>query len=203
MLASDGNISVNSYDGKFVSSTYYSFNLSSSDKDIIEKLRDYINIGKVLEYQYNSKYRPTYVYKLRINSDEYEYFSSLGITEKKSLTLNVNKGLLNSPDFLRGIVDGDGSFGIKNRGDKGWYYRLEVTTGSKDFAEQLKVTFLDKFNDGKIRVDARGNKCYKVQITKKDSFFIALKTLYKNAPPELRMERRYTNAMGILDEWDM
>lgn len=116
--------------------------ISSIDKDWITKIGDLIvptaKIGKL---------KNTNCYRLAFTSKSIvDWLVSYGCTPNKSKTLELKKDIPKEyvVDFLRGVIDGDGSicashitkhlkFGVKV------YSRLDfyITTGSKLFGEQI------------------------------------------------------------------
>jgi len=104
-----------------------------SQKDIIPLER----IKLLLEYTGDiKKYGNSSTYMLSINSKLLkDDLTKLGLTEKKSLTINFpNCPAEYLPHFVRGVIDGDGH--VDNDG-----YRVTVTTASWSFAEGLLSVF--------------------------------------------------------------
>ena len=48
----------------------------------------------------------------------YEHLESIGIHERKSLTLSYPRGIQNNAHFIRGYFDGDGSISVTRNGDR-------------------------------------------------------------------------------------
>jgi intein/homing endonuclease len=77
-----------------------------------------------------------------------EYLNSIGITNNKSITLNVTKWFERLEDkeqwaFLRGVIDGDGcfTFFISQRIKRG---NCTIVSGSKEFTNMIKQFLGDK-----------------------------------------------------------
>ena len=70
----------------------------------------------------------------------YKYLLSIGLTPRKSLTLGkIKLDQLYFPDFLRGVIDGDGSINTwihRTNGRQQW--TLRVTSAAPVFAKWLK-----------------------------------------------------------------
>lgn len=146
----------------------------NSDLRIIKTIKDNTYIG------YNVAFR---------NKEVVDFLINMGITNNKSLTLEMNLNI--TKDFIRGVVDGDGY--IRKKG-----YEVSITTGSEIFAEQLKNSFVNLFNiTPKIYKNSKNHKntIYNVTILGKEKVKFVLKELYTNA--DTYLERKYQNAVLI------
>ena len=136
-LFADGSMENASYiRGKYV-------RVSSTDKDIILKIRDALNsLHSIVTIAPSQSHRKTR-YLLRIgNKKLYDSLVTHGLQPRKSLTMDfpsVPERYL--PDFIRGYFDGDGCAYIETRKNKfsAPYYMLKVifTSGSRGFLETL------------------------------------------------------------------
>ena len=71
------------------------------------------------------------------------HFSYWIVHESRQIKMNLNF----TKDFIRGVIDGDGY--IRKKG-----YEISITTGSLEFAEQLKNSFITLFDiEPKIYID--------------------------------------------------
>lgn len=112
----------------------------------------------------------------------YDFLLSVGLTQKKSLTM----GELKIPekyffDFLRGCFDGDGCF--YSYWDPRWrsshVFYLEFISGSKKHIDWLHVELKNKVNvSGHIAVTSRKNRYYQLKYGKKEAMEIIKKMYY-------------------------
>lgn len=201
MLATDGNLFRKENRRKYTVSNISKITLALTDKDVIEKFASYCDnpsTNITVKKHDNPNWNDLYIYSLLISEEEANWLESLGITPNKSKTMKVSDKLMDSRDFLRGVIDGDGHFYIRDRGKKGKEHQIGISTGSEYFANQVVNTFQRLFSDGKVNQDKRGT--YRVYTNKKQTLYDALTYLYSDAPENLRMERKYENAMRILNE---
>lgn len=77
----------------------------SKDKEHLKKFLNFMNCNNKITKDKRSKY-----YRVRIGSKElHDKLMSFGFNNEKSKNANPHYSLLNSRDFWRGVVDGDGS----------------------------------------------------------------------------------------------
>lgn len=206
ILATDGNLFRSTRKGKFIDSNYSRITLALTDEDVVQKFATFCDYpARTISVRRGAKdtHKDTYIYAQIISEEEADYLESLGITPNKSKTLQVSDYLLHNPNFLRGVIDGDGHFHIRDRGSKGYDYQLGISTGSEAFANQIVDTFQRLFSDGKINPDRRRDSItYRVYTNKKQTLIDALTLIYKDAPENLRMERKYQKAMEIIRNYD-
>lgn len=206
ILVTDGNLFRGIRKGKYIDKTYSKITLAMTDEDVVRNFAtfcDYEGRKVSVREASNPKHKDTYVYVQILPEEEADYLESLGLTPNKSKTLKVADHLLTSPDFLRGVVEGDGHFFVRDRGSKGYDYQLGIATGSEAFANQLVDTLQRLFSDGKINPDRRRDSItYRVYTNKKQTLIDALTLIYKDAPENLRMERKYQKAMEIIRNYD-
>jgi hypothetical protein len=116
-----------------VNRTIHTISFSQNDKKILQLVARYMEADFILGPIGGTCTTPT----LKINSKELKNdLKKLGITANKSLIVpfpNVPKEFL--PSFIRGVIDGDGW--VQKTG-----YVMNITTGSKLFAEGLLSVFL-------------------------------------------------------------
>lgn len=111
----------------------------------------------------------------------YDFLLSIGLTNKKSLTLKK----IDIPpqyffDFLRGCFDGDGS--TYSYWDPRWrssfMFYLGFTSGSKEFLEWIQKEIQKQIGIiGHITSTKRGNGCYQLKYAKKEAMEI-IKNMY-------------------------
>lgn len=112
-----------------------SVSITSKDVEHVHKFREFMQSTHAITYipEKNSA-------KIQIGSDRLaSALASVGITPRKSKTLCIsNKLVLDSPDFLRGVMDSDGSIFVKDN----LRCYINITTASEKFAYQLKEAIL-------------------------------------------------------------
>lgn len=204
MLATDGNIHRWTYEGKFVTTPHSRVSLKMTDLDVVEKFKSFCDIPTVnINVQSRSPGRKdVYGYTVNVSEEEADYLGTLGIVPNKTKRLIVRNDLVDNIHFLRGVIDGDGYFGYESKG--GGHKRLVVgvATGSEAFAIQLTEAFIRLFGNAKYTIDARGGTTYRVKVVNKEPALSLLSTLYENAPPHIRMERKHQKAMEIIRNYD-
>jgi hypothetical protein len=150
---------------------YYKFELGlkESDKNHIEKFKKFISSKHIIKYREKTKsVRLSFADSIFCND-----LIKLGCTPKKSLTLSfptteqLPKELIRH--FIRGYVDGDGSFGLyktKNR-----YNCIFSLLGTKSFLENLlkvsNIPFIKFHQDSRHSINTKsisysGNFCYQI-----------------------------------------
>ena len=166
-ILTDGNISRNS------------IAIAQKDADILEDIRDVM--GATYPIKKRSNNGDSYLYTLTINRKSMvEDLENLGISENKSLTVempNVPEEYM--PDFIRGVIDGDGW--VQDRG-----YVMNITTASEVFAEQLRIIFENR--ELNTRIVIQGN-AYRVWVSGKYDVIKLAEWIYGNEP-KLFLERK-------------
>lgn len=180
----------------------------STDKDVILKIKELLNTNYViLEKQTirdNKRYKDSWQLEL-YNCFYYESFlNENGITCRKSLTVEYPKNLpdLYFYDFLRGVMDGDGTICISR--DEKWnryILNLSLVSSSKSFidkiAEKIKLfhswdIYVGKNIEGK-------NPIYSIQLSGEKAYNLLLK-IYENSKEENRMNRKYLKFQEALQK---
>lgn len=122
ILATDGYI----YNGAV------SLEFAENNKDILIYWNEFLGNKCNILSHFDKKDTKIY-YKISfMNREICEYLSTFGITERKSLTLEMKYINWN---VLLGIFDGDGSIVLDKR--RGLSARLKIASGSKKFLEQI------------------------------------------------------------------
>lgn len=139
LLVTDGNLSK---DGRHI-------NISSKDTNHLEKVKETLGLKTkiTLKSRGGNLQEKRYGFLQFSDVKLYRYLYSLGITQNKSLTI----GAVKVPDkffvdFLRGVIDGDGSIRRwihATNGNEQW--SLSVVSASKDFIVWLQTTITKLF----------------------------------------------------------
>lgn len=163
-LVADGNISTVTKDKQ------YSIDLSLCEKDKhhLDRYINFLGNGPKLR-SYTDKRFGTKSYSVRFGNKEiHNFLNCLGITPKKSLTIELETPI--TWPMLRGILDGDGSVRSVNN-DR---VQIEIATGSEKLFIQIRK-FLDDNcvkNTGKFK-----NKLGMIRICTQSAVY----NFYKNA----------------------
>jgi hypothetical protein len=163
--------------------------LQFGDKELLERFRTFFNSNPVLYKKQHNTYRT------RFTSNKIgEILVSLGITERKSLTLKINQNLSSKRLFWRGYFEGNGCLS-KHKATNSWQFH--IIAGSYDLLLQWA-----NFIKLPISYIKRTKTCYIFRISKKSEVIRILHTLYDGSTPDLRLERKYLlvdEALGDLD----
>lgn len=131
-------------------------NLTLKDFDMIKFIHDYIG-SKTRKIYHNKGCFSINI----VNPNTINFFENIGLTERKSLTLNFpNIPDEFIPDFIRGFFDGDGcaykSTTTSNK-IKYDYIFVSFTSGSDSFIEKLKNILKNNNIKSTIVNDSRNN----------------------------------------------
>lgn len=127
-----------------------SVSITSSDKDWLEDIRSLICPDKPI---YNKENCSTFEFS---HAECMNWLISYGCTPRKSLTIRLEKPIpkIFIPDFIRGLVDGDGSVNctkykkVKPSGKTYWYNKVStyICSASLGFIEDLHRLIPSEFN---------------------------------------------------------
>jgi intein-encoded DNA endonuclease-like protein len=129
--------------------TYRALTLTASekDKDHLELVRKKLSSSKPLLFS-----EKTRSYRMIVNNKTIcQDLMRMGLTPRKSLTVKfpkIPKQYL--PDFIRGVIDGDGTVRWNNR-KRSPYFDISIASGSRDFAVGLVENIRKLGVDGKVR----------------------------------------------------
>ena len=121
----------------------------------------------------------------------------LGIIPRKSKTITMqSQSLVSTEDFLRGIIDSDGSLTVTT---DGFSPTINIYTGSKKFSEQLSTGFREVFGEKcGIYYDKRGSGTYRIALCGKR----ILPILYKlYCGDSIALNRKKNSAVSILERF--
>lgn len=144
--------------------------IAQKSPEILEEIKVAMGTDAPVTKRKNGK---SFIHTLIINRKEIvKDLANLGITPNKSRSVGFptvpNEHL---PHFIRGVIDGDGW--VQDRG-----YVLNVTSGSKAFADQLKQILVERnFNS---RVSEESN-IYRIWVSGKNDVLRMGKWLYEDS----------------------
>jgi len=212
----DGHIS---YTDKRYKDTVYpnacgNVSITSKDKGWLEIIGNLICPEKQLTRKGENCYVLT-IHSIKLT----DWMVSRGCTPRKSLTLTfpqVPKQYL--PDFLRGVIDGDGSISFgrylrKDRGVMETKRQVAIYTSSKDFEEGLHTalkslgvqpfTYTRRFGPRPIedRIITSSNPNYRVALKSGREMCHLLKQLYYPDNP-IAMPRKEAIAWELINDWE-
>lgn len=198
-LASDGCIGSNT--------NSITLELKNTDRNHLLKYKNFLKIDanvreRIQKHIVNSEIKTYFSAIVSFRSTKLkEFLISLGITPKKSLTLDVTNSILkNSKDFFRGLTDGDGHLGIYNI--NGSFYPTYSLVGSYKIIESFMHFCRDVIG---IRTKAKicnkkskNNGTYYIKFNYLIAYKI-IKYLYSGA--EYYLDRKYEIAMKVLNKF--
>ena len=205
MLASDGTITdipdCGNYTIKLV--------LQNKDRNILEKIKNALNTQtQIKEFESTtklpqgalctSKFCSLTIHGKQLVRD----IEKLGVTPAKSKTLLINYALIPQEfkkDFWRGLIDGDGSFGIYG---KKQILSLTITT-SLAMSEATKNEILKIFPSMKINYyHAIGcdENTMRLMITAQDDVYKFLSYVYENS--QIFLDRKYQDFLKIKEQYN-
>ena len=139
LIATDGCISS---DGRHV-------DITSAERQHLEMVRRILSLETAIGKKKNGSQTPTSYYRIQIGSRSLvQFLTAVGVTPRKSLTigpLDVSDDAF--PDFLRGVIDGDGSIRTwvhPGNGIRQW--SLKISTASPRFAVWLQSSIEARFH---------------------------------------------------------
>lgn len=144
-----------------------------NDLDLVEQYISFIGVPlPIVEHRKDSESNTTYYVRFN-NPVVVSFLNTIGITERKSLSLEISIPITYS--FLRGIIDADGCIGRK--GKRGFY--CTVVTGSHKFQTQL-FTFLVNEGFHPTRRVLTSNR-HHVSLNRKKELLQLRERLYENS----------------------
>lgn len=180
----------------------FSIELSIKDKDIINKIKNYI------PYNYNIRTR---IRNIKLKDREYEsetiiltvsdmnfrkFLNESGVPYgKKSKTIKPPLYLekLSLKDYIRGLYDGDGSLGITNNN----FPFLSFTTASEDVSKFLVKYISDITNKPPKKLNRnKRDGVYNICIYKEDAQALTNNLYYEKC---LSINRKYEKSKDVLN----
>jgi hypothetical protein len=157
--------------------------LSLKDKEHVEKFRNYLSPNLKIYHLFHNKYGSPIYRVCFSNKGIYDDLVAIGITPQKSSTLNY-KGVIDY-DFLRGVIDGDGTIFV---GKKDSY--IAIYSKSRSFI--VNILLFMRRNKYRPTIEHRKDGLLAVKLFKKEDKVNLLYNLYKDAHTYL--ERKYVKA---------
>ena len=193
LIATDGCITYPTEKSPKVSYNVY-IALKKEDRGVLDKIHDQFG-GQLYEKKLISWH---------INNKGFiEYLKSIGLTRKKSQTMNVDKFFkslneIQKRHFIRGCVDGDGSVCIM----KGNQLCISLVSGSYNFMKTITDHFQDILKSNKsiheVENKTKKSKWYQMMFSFNQSIKLG-HYLYNNITDnDLFIKRKYGNYMSII-----
>ena len=144
------------------------------DEELVELLRR--EIGGVVYNPKKGRHKTWWVWSQPLSAQ----LIDLGITPRKSLTLNIHWGKI--PEdlfryFILGVLDGDGCIL-----DRPGHYRVQIVTASKTFAEDLQTLIPGTRTFVAIPKNPRHSPLYRINVSGRDRLLVVLNWLYADLP---------------------
>ena len=169
----------------------------STDREIIEKIRDLLQSNHKIGIKLRNKAKPQWkdAYVLQIGSKVvFDNLEKFGLVQNKSLTIKfpyVPDKFLG--DFVRGYFDGDGGAHLgkywhKDRKQWKWQFITHFTSGSEEFLFGLQSRLRSYLKGGKLSKKSRGG--YALVFSVHDSVAL-FDLMYNNISSEIFLERKY------------
>ncbi len=138
LIATDGCISG---DGRHV-------DITSAERPYLEMVRRILGVENAIGRKYNGSQTSKTYYHIQIGSRSLvQFLAAVGVTPRKSLTIGpLDVPDETFPDFLRGVIDGDGSIRTwvhPQNGIRQW--SLKISTASLAFAIWLRLRIEEQF----------------------------------------------------------
>lgn len=191
-FASDGNLSI---DGRHL-------NITSKDRHHLYSIRKALHLkSKIGKKSRGAERIKKYSHLQFGDINFYRYLLAIGFSPRKSLTLGaIDVEGEYFGDFLRGVIDGDGSISTWiHRSNRVRQWSLRVSSGSTTFINWLQVKIEEDFGlIGKIHVRKQANRTnpvYVIKFGKKAALKILKKIYYRDC---LSLKRKYLQAQLCL-----
>lgn len=192
LIASDGNLSP---DGRHLA-------FISTDIDLINTFKKCLNLSNKISLKKRGSYSKSDCKKCYVvqfgNVKLYRFLRIIGLGPNKSKNIaGLSIPHRYFPDFLRGLIDGDGHIHVfRHPESKNLQLNLRVISGSYPFLKWLEKYIQDHFRlNGKVRTM---NGAFELNYYKKSSISIFKKIYYSDTIPYLK--RKFNTASLFLGE---
>lgn len=181
-------------DGTLSEEDKIALQLARKDRELLTKYVNFLGGGpKIHDVVWNTSNKKYYGNSVSFrNKDVFKFLTSLGITSNKTFILNPKLNL--TSHFMRGYIDGDGTYELKSIEDR-IIGRIRISTASNKMTAKIINYYLD--NDLYFRYyrDNSRKSFHEVVVSKKSDVLKFLDILYLNA--DTYLERKYQNAVQI------
>ena len=151
LIATDGNLSK---DCRHIV-------ITSKDEDLLKGVKKILNLSLKLTKKARSQEKEKKYFALQIGDvNFYKFLLNVGLTPKKSLTLDkIDVPDKYFKDFLRGVIDGDGSISSWiHKSNRNIQWSSRIFSGSKLFINWLKEKTEKQFKiKGKLHISKKIN----------------------------------------------
>ena len=193
LFTADGNISP---DGRHLE-------FCSKDLELVRNIKKCFSLNNKICRKQRGTYPRNWYHRIQFGNKElYSFLLKIGLSPNKSNSLTrlkIPKKYFS--DFLRGLIDGDGSIGYFMHPESTLkQFRIRITSGSRDFLEWLNRQ-INKFLDikGSIRqVTGAYELCYYKKASKKLVDFI----YYKSGTIYLKRKFEIAKLMEMREWWN-
>lgn len=159
-------------DGSIGAEHRISLALEQKDSDVIEKYKNFIGTNNKINVLKDKRFEDSIMHTLKFrNKFICETLNDLGITNKKTFTLNLNFPI--TWEVMRGIIEGDGCFKASND--------INFITGSKSFFIQVLDFLLKEGLKPSTQIIKRKSDIYVIDICKNKDVVTFIDKVYKNA----------------------
>lgn len=191
LIATDGNLSP---DGRHIS-------LTSKDRKLVLFVKKVLAPRAKIGIKKDRPDSPRRYYVVQWSSrEQYQYFCSIGITPKKSLTIKkVNVPEFLYVHFLRGVFDGDGSFYAyyDKRWKNSYQYYTVFSSASKAFIDWLRTSNHRYY--GIVGHISRGGRMFQLRYGKGESATLLEKMYHGSRILYLKRKRlKILRSLGIM-----
>jgi len=193
LFTADGNISL---DGRHLE-------FCSKDLELVRNIKKCLNLNNKIGRKQRGTYPKKWYHRIQFgNKKLYNFLLKIGLTPNKSNSLTYLKiPKKYFSDFLRGLIDGDGTIGyFMHPESKQKQFRIRISSGSRDFLEWLKGK-INNFLDikGSIRQVTRAYElCYYKRASRKLVDFI----YYRSATIYLKRKFKIAKLMETREWWN-
>lgn len=184
-FAADGSLSI---DGRHL-------NITSKDEEHLFLIKQALNLKSKIGKKYRSVEKIKDYFQLQFSDVRfYKFLQSIGFTTKKSMTLGqIGVDEEHFGDFLRGVIDGDGSISSWiHKTNRRQQWSLRIFSGSLEFINWLQAEINTIYQiEGKIYTKKhknRINSIHLIKFGKKAATEILKQVYYKSC---LSLKRKY------------
>ena len=173
LITSDGNLSP---DGRHI-------DITSNNSEFLQKIVEATGINNKVCIKYGNNRSQKYFHIQIANKNFYDFLLKIGLTQNKSLTVGeIKVPNIFFTDFLRGLIDGDGSI-------RRWIHptnfreqwSLRIYSGSNKFIEWLDGKIQEYFKVyGKIHQGNKAGSVYVLKFGKMAAREVLKRCYYKN-----------------------